>query len=265
MRTSELEELAVELATGAAGVVRSGRHDVVAAKSSATDLVTQADRATERWLRERLASRRPDDAILGEEGGASAGSSGLRWVLDPIDGTVNFVLGLPQYAVSVAVQDVEGTVAGAVCNPVTGEVFAASRGAGARCNGRALAGPREVPLDRAVVATGFSYRAEVRRAQAAVLARLLPRIADVRRMGAASLDLCAVAAGRVDGYFEAGLHPWDYAAGMLVATESGCVASGLNGAAPGEHLVAVAGTALAPDLLALLVELGADRVSSRSD
>jgi myo-inositol-1(or 4)-monophosphatase len=264
MEPRDLERLAVDLSVGAAAVVRAGRHEAVAAQSSVTDLVTEADRATERWLRERLADLRPDDAILGEEGGGRPGRSGLRWLLDPIDGTVNFVLGLPQYAVSIAVEAAGDVLAGAVCNPVTGEVFAAHRGGGARLDDMPLDGPREVPLERAVVATGFSYDAEVRRAQAAVVARLLPRVADVRRMGAASLDLCAVAAGRVDAYFEAGLHPWDYAAGLLVAREAGCVATGLRGAEPGARLVAVAGRALAAELFPALTDLGADEVSSRS-
>ena len=264
MQPRDLERLAVDLATGAAAVVRSGRHDAVGAKSTVTDLVTETDRASERWLRERLARVRPDDAVLGEEGGGRPGSSGLRWLLDPIDGTVNFVLGLPQYAVSGAVESDGDTLAGAVCNPVTGEVYAAHRGGGARLDGERLTGPRDVPLERAVVGTGFSYDAGVRRAQAAVVAALLPRVADVRRMGAASLDLCAVAAGRLDAYFEAGLHPWDYAAGLLIASEAGCVGSGLRGAAPGNRLVAVAGPSLAGTFFAALTELRADAVSSPS-
>ena len=266
----DLERLAVDLAVGAAEVVRAGRHDTVSSKSTATDLVTETDRATERWLRDRLAALRPEDAVLGEEGGEEGGEkgragaprSGLRWLLDPVDGTVNFVLCLPQFAVSVAVERAGRTLAGAVCNPVTGEVFSASAGGGARCGTRPLTGPRDVPLARAVVATGFSYDARVRGEQAAVVAALLPRIADIRRMGAASLDLCWVAAGRLDAYFEAGLHPWDYAAGLLVASEAGCRVAGAGADAPGERLVAVAGAGLAGSFFAALDEVGAGRVST---
>lgn len=262
-----LETLAVELAEGAAELARRGRADGldIASKSTATDLVTDVDRQVERWLIDRLAERRPGDAVLGEEGGdrsAGAGDSGVRWVLDPIDGTVNFVLGLPQYAVSVAAEIAGTVVAGAVCNPETGETFHARLGGGARLNGATLHGPRDVPLARAVVGTGFSYDAAMRSRQVAVVVPLLPRVADIRRLGASSLDLCFVAAGRLDGYFEAGLHRWDYAAGGLIAAEAGCVSSGLRGRPPSERLFAVAGPALADDLFALLEELGADEVSS---
>jgi fructose-1,6-bisphosphatase/inositol monophosphatase family enzyme len=257
-RPAALEEFAIELATGAAEVVRdaTGGRLRVDAKSTETDLVTQVDRASERWLRERIAARRPDDAVLGEEGGAAAGSSAVRWVLDPIDGTVNFVLGLPQYAVSVAAE-VDGTVvAGAVCNPATAELYHARLGGGAYLGERRLEGPREVPLSRAVLGTGFAYAPDTRARQAAVVAALLPAIADIRRLGSAALDLCAVAAGRLDGYFEAGLNAWDYAAGMLIATEAGCTAAGPDGRAPGREMVVVAGPGLIGPLTELLQELG---------
>lgn len=263
--SAELERTAIELAGGAAELVRVARQSPLAvdAKSTATDLVTDADRESERWLVEQLARRRPGDAVLGEEGGerGSAGS-GVRWVIDPIDGTVNFVLGLPFYAVSVAAE-VSGTVvAGAVCEPTSGELFHARAGGGAFAGGRRLRGPRDVPLERAVVGTGFAYDRERRGRQAAVVAALLPRVADIRRLGAASLDLCAVAAGRLDAYFESGLSPWDHAAGALIALEAGCVVTGLRSRPPGAHLVAAAGAALMPELSRLLEELGADRVSS---
>lgn len=256
----ELAELAVELALGAAEVVRSGAGPAldVSAKSTETDLVTAADRASERWLRDQLAAHRPEDTVLGEEGGEAVGGSGVRWVLDPIDGTVNFVLGLPQYAVSVAAQVDGRTVAGAVCNPASGELFHARLGGGAFLGDTRLAGPRTVPLARAVVGTGFGYDAGVRAAQAGVVAQLLPRIADIRRLGAAALDLCAVGAGRLDAYFESGLQPWDYAAGLLIATEAGGVATGLRGQPPGTRFTAVAGPGLIADLAAVLEELDAD-------
>jgi myo-inositol-1(or 4)-monophosphatase len=260
----DLERLAIELAEGAAAVVRDSTHArlAVSAKSTDTDLVTQVDQATERWLVERLGQRRPDDAILGEEGGGRAGTSGVRWLLDPIDGTVNFVLGIPLYAVSVAAEVNGVVVAGAVANPVSGETFHARLGGGAHLGAVRLAGPRDVPLARAVVATGFGYDAEMRARQIAAVAPMLPRIGDVRRLGAASLDLCFLGAGRLDAYFEAGLNPWDHAAGGLVATEAGCVTSGLRGRPPSGRLYAAAGAALAPAFFALLESVDADGVSS---
>jgi myo-inositol-1(or 4)-monophosphatase len=261
---AELARLAIELATGGAAVVRAagGTELSVGAKSTDTDLVTQVDQATERWLVEQLALTRPDDAVLGEEGGGRAGTSRVRWVLDPIDGTVNFVLGIPQYAVSVAAEVDGVVVAGAVCNPASGETFHARLGHGSYLEDVRLRGPRELPLHRAVVGTGFGYQAEMRARQVAAVAPLLPRVADLRRLGAASLDLCFLAAGRLDAYFEAGLNPWDHAAGGLVATEAGCVISGLRGQPPSQRLYAAAGAALAPEFFALLESVGADRVSS---
>lgn len=255
-----LRHLAVELAVGAGGIVRAGhgRRLEVLTKSTPTDMVTAVDREVEAWLSGQIAERRPDDAILGEEGPGLGGSSGVRWVVDPIDGTVNFVLGLPEYAVSVAAE-VDGlVVAGCVHNPATGEVFHAMRSDGAYLGDSRLHGPREVPLERAVIGTGFGYDAGRRAAQGRIVAALLPRIADIRRIGSASLDLCAVAAGRLDGYYEVGLHPWDWSAGVLIAEEAGCRASGLRGRAVGDGVTAVAGAGLADEFFALLEELGAD-------
>ena len=265
---TELLDVAVALAQGAGEVVRARIGEArgaagsatVSAKSTPTDLVTEVDRATELWLLDRLREWRPDDAVLGEEGGAAEGSSGVRWLLDPIDGTVNFVLGLPDYAVSVAAEVDGRVVAGAVFAPATGALHQASLGGGAWLDGTRLHGPRGVPLDRAVLGTGFGYDPARRSAQAAVVARLIDRIADIRRIGAASLDLCAVAAGRLDGYFEVGLNPWDWGAGLLIAQEAGAVVSGLRGRAPGEQMTAVAGPSCAADLFALLEELDADAV-----
>lgn len=259
---AELEHFAMQLASGAAEVIRDqrGQGMAVSAKSTATDLVTEVDRRIEQWLVGRIARLRPDDAVLGEEGGGRPGSTAVRWVLDPIDGTVNFVLGLPQYAVSVAAEFEGAVVAGAVCNPVSGEVFHARLGGGGFLGDAPLPGPRDVPLARAVVGTGFGYDAGQRERQVAVVGRLLPRVADIRRLGAASLDLCAVAAGRLDAYFEAGLNRWDYAAGALIAAEAGCVVSGLRGRGPSSRLTAVAGAGLAPAFFGMLEELGADDV-----
>ena len=265
----ELETLALWLARGAAEVVRAGREQsfTVDAKSTASDLVTEVDRASERWLVARLAERRPDDDVLGEEGTGHDGGTNarVRWVVDPIDGTMNFVLGLPGYAVSVAAEVNGVAVAGAVCNPATGDTFHARLGGGAHLvqDGRAsrrLTGPRDVPLARAVVGTGFGYDAGMRARQADVVAALLPRIADIRRLGAAALDLCHLAAGQLDGYFEAGLNRWDYAAGALIAREAGCVVSGLRGAEASERFLVATGPPLADDLLQALTGLGADEV-----
>lgn len=267
---AELEAVAVELARGAARIARAGRDSTLSvdAKSTATDLVTEVDRRTERWLIDEIARLRPGDAVLGEEGGNRQGSTAVRWVLDPIDGTVNFVLGLPQYAVSVAAEVDGRAVAGAVCNPVAGETFRAHLGGGAfllTADGQiALYGPRDVPLNRAVVGTGFAYDAELRARQIEVVRPLLPRVADIRRLGAASLDLCYLAAGRLDAYFEAGLNRWDYAAGGLIAAEAGCVLSGLRGRPASPELFAGAGPSLAGDFFALLESLGADRVGDVS-
>jgi fructose-1,6-bisphosphatase/inositol monophosphatase family enzyme len=258
-----LEQIAVELAEGAAGLVRTRRHGQldVDAKSTSTDLVTEVDRATERWLVGQLAARRPRDAVLGEEGGGREGSSGVRWVLDTIDGTVNFVLGLPMYAVSVAAEVAGRIVAGAVANPASGETFHARLGGGAFLGGARLSGPRAVPLAQAVVGTGFGYDAARRARQGAVVAQLLPRVADVRRLGAAALDLCFLAAGRLDAYFEAGLNAWDFAAGGLIAVEAGCVVSGLHGRAPSEQFYAATGPELGEEFFGLLEAIGADEVS----
>lgn len=254
-----LADLAVELAQGAAEVVRAGRAGAFAvdAKSTATDLVTAVDRRAEQWLVDGITRRRPDDAILAEEGSGREGTSGVRWVLDPIDGTVNFVLGLPQYAVSVAVERDGVVVAGAVSNPATGETFHARLGGGAFLGSERLTGPRAVPLSHAVVATGFAYDAGVRARQIAVVAPLLPVVADIRRLGSAALDLCFVAAGRLDGYFEAGLNCWDYAAGALVASEAGCVVTVLGQPASSTRFVTASGAGLAAELHAALEALDA--------
>jgi myo-inositol-1(or 4)-monophosphatase len=267
---AELERFAVELALGGAELIRArvavgpqGGPEV-SAKSTATDLVTETDTGVERWLIDQIRTARADDAVLGEEGGERPGGSGVRWLVDPVDGTVNFVLGLPQFAVSVAAESDGQVVAAAVCNPISGELFHAHRGGGAWLGDVRLSGPRDVPLDRAVVGTGFGYERSLRRRQAAVVAILLGRVGDIRRLGAASLDLCAVAAGRLDAYFEAGLNEWDYAAGGLIAAEAGCVLTGPHGQAPSTRLVAVAGATRAEEFFALLAELEADRVSSPS-
>ena len=259
----ELLDLAVDLAHGAGRIVRDRQADdlAVAAKSTPTDLVTEADRASERFLVEQLSARRPGDAVLGEEGAEQAGSSGIRWLLDPIDGTINFLYRLPQFAVSVAAERAGETLVGCVHNPVSGETFMAVAGAGAWLGSRRLTahGPAS-SLEHAVLGTGFSYDAARRAGQARVLAGVLPRVANVRRFGAASLDLCFVAAGRLDAYYEQGLAPWDMAAGLLVAREAGAVVTGLRGRPPDERIAVAASPAVAGELTLLLEELGADDV-----
>jgi myo-inositol-1(or 4)-monophosphatase len=196
----------------------------VATKSSTSDPVSEADRAAERLIAGRLLDARPDDGLLGEEGEASrSGTSGFRWVVDPLDGTVNFLYGRPTWCVSVACEDADGTVVGVVHAPLLGETWTATRGGGARRHetGQPLAVTEVDALSACLVATGFSYDALVRADQGRAVADLVPRARDVRRDGSAALDLAWVAAGRADGYVEAGLNPWDWAAGRLLVTEAG--------------------------------------------
>lgn len=219
-----LRDLAVVVAVEAAGLVRERREgdvEVSATKTSSVDIVTEVDKAAEELIYARLMQGRPGDGFLGEEGASAESSTGVSWIVDPIDGTVNFLYGLPQYSVSIAAERDGEVVAGAVVNVQTREVFAAARGAGATCDGRPLRVRDTVPIDQRLVVTGFSYVADVRALQAAAVAALVPQVRDIRRLGSAALDLCAIGAGRADGYVEEGLNPWDMAAGGLVATEAG--------------------------------------------
>ncbi|MGH2949981.1 MAG: inositol monophosphatase family protein, partial [Solirubrobacteraceae bacterium] len=193
----------------------------VTAKSSPTDLVSEADHAAERLIRDRLAAARPDDGFLGEEGGDATGTSGLRWVVDPLDGTVNFLFGIPQWAVSIACEDAEGTLAGVIYDPMRDELWSAERGGDALLDGRPLRPSTRTDLATALIATGFGYDAEVRRGQAEMVARLLPRVRDIRRLGSAALDLAWTAAGRYDAFYERGLNHWDRAAGDLICAGAG--------------------------------------------
>jgi myo-inositol-1(or 4)-monophosphatase len=207
-------------------------------KSSPTDIVTQMDLAAESLIADIIRSARPDDGILGEEGADRVGSSGVRWVVDPLDGTVNYLYGLPGWAVSVAAEVAGAVVAAAVSVPTWGETFTATAGGGAWSDGRRLRVSAVGELETALVATGFGYDAAERAAQAAAVARLLPRVRDIRRYGAAAADLCLLAAGRVDAYFERGLQPWDHAAGALIAAEAGAVVE--FGAPVGERVLVLA-------------------------
>ena len=268
-----LRQLAVELATEAAGVVSEhhGRAAAVATKSSRTDLVTAIDRAAETLITSRLDDLRPDDGIVGEEGASRPATSGITWFIDPIDGTTNFVYGHPGYAVSVAAASGGRPIAGAVVDPLHGEVFSAALGAGAACNGEALAVTSTGDLRSALVATGFGYDAADRAHQGAVVAGLVGRVRDIRRMGSAALDLCSVAAGRVDAYYEYRLCPWDHAAGTLIAAEAGAVTRSPLLAAPGtagsDHtgFVVASAPGVAATLDELLIELEAWPSASSPD
>jgi len=259
----ELLAIARSAAREAAELVRdrrpAGRVEVTATKSSATDIVTEMDRAAERLLVDRILAQRPDDGVLGEEGAESPGTSGVTWVLDPIDGTVNYLYGIPGYGVSVGVRVGDEVVAGVVINPATRETWSATKGRGAELDGRPIRVNDEQDLAMALLATGFGYESSRRARQAEILRTVLPRVRDIRRAGAASLDLCAVACGRVDAYYERGLKPWDLAAGGLIAAEAGARVEGLQGRSAGEDLVVAAPPALFEPLAELLLELGADR------
>jgi myo-inositol-1(or 4)-monophosphatase len=266
----ELLDLAAAVAMEAAAMLvkdrpagPSGRPEVAGTKSSPTDVVTEMDRASEALIRRRLLAARPGDAILGEEGGQS-GSGPVRWVVDPLDGTVNYLYGLADWSVSIAAE-VDGTVvAGVVAAPVLGEVFTAVRGTGAwlRAAGAAPVALRcntGVPLAQALVATGFGYEVPRRVVQGEVVAALLPRVRDIRRAGSAAVDLCSLAAGRVDAYYERGVNHWDWAAGGLVATEAGAKLGGLGGRPAGSSMTIAAEPVLFGELAGLLASLDAER------
>ena len=204
------------------------RQPGIRAKSSPTDMVSEADVAAEAAIRSVLVDRRPGDAMLGEEGGATSGETGLRWVIDPLDGTTNFLFGVPQFAVSVACEDADGAVVGVVLDPIREECFSASRSGSPECNGALISGSDRGELASALVATGFGYEAEVRGRQAEVVGRVLPRVRDIRRAGAAALDLAWCACGRYDAYYERGVKPWDVAAGGLIAARAGLVVRQLD-------------------------------------
>jgi len=250
----ELLALALSVAaeTGRMLVADRPRDLGVGTKSTPTDVVTVMDTRAERMLVDRILAARPSDGILGEEGSATAGTSGVRWIIDPVDGTVNYLYDLPGWAVSVAAEVDGEVVVGVVEVPTLGETFAAVRGRGATRNGVPVRVSAVAELGQALVATGFGYDTRRRARQARILVHVLPQVRDIRRFGAASVDLCALACGRVDGYYERGLAPWDLAAGGLVAREAGARVEGLHGTPAGEPLVLAAGPALFPALHDLL-------------
>ena len=247
--TAELRALAERAARAAGELLRerfqAGGERATGSKSTPTDLVSEADLAAERAIREIITSARPEDAILGEEGGETQEGAGLRWIVDPLDGTVNFLFGLPQWCVSVAAHDDGGALVGVVFDPLRDEIFAGSRDDGPpTLNGAAMRGSQAAELASALVATGFAYDSAVREAQAQVVARLLPQVRDVRRMGSAALDLAWTAAGRYDAFYERGVQIWDIAAGTLL-----CEAAGLQVRRLEPAGVAPAGVVVAPAAL----------------
>jgi myo-inositol-1(or 4)-monophosphatase len=262
----ELVALARQLALLAVGVhvaaVAAASGDAmvdelaVERKSSATDLVTRVDREAERLIVDALLGARPHDGLLAEEGAVREGTSGVRWIIDPLDGTTNYVYGYPAFCVSVGVE-VDGRPAvGVVHDTTAGHVYAAISGHGAECDGRPIHVRSPGRLAEALLATGFSYGAQVRARQAQALTTILPRVRDIRRAGSAALDLCHVAAGRVDAYYELGLSPWDWAAGRIIAMAAGAEVEFFEEPASGKPVIIAAPPALMPHLRALIAEAG---------
>ena len=220
----ELHELACVVAREAGALLASRvdeHHLAISSKSSPTDMVSEVDRESEELIVSRILAARPGDAILGEEGGSRPGTSGVRWVIDPLDGTTNYLYRLPAYAVSIAAEHEGRVVAGAVFDAAHSDLYAARLGGGATWNGASIVTSAKAELATALIGTGFGYEAQQRGEQGTVLARVLPYVRDIRRYGSAALDLCGVACGRLDGYFELGLGPWDWAAGALIVREAG--------------------------------------------
>tara|TARA_B100000686_G_scaffold339935_1_gene414826 strand:- start:368 stop:1168 length:801 start_codon:yes stop_codon:yes gene_type:complete len=221
-------------------------------KSSLSDLVTEVDQEIESVIIDFLRSERPYDSFLGEEGSRLSGSSGVKWVIDPIDGTTNFVYGIPGFGISVAAEKDGEIVAGAVADPLHSEIFDAARGFGSRCNRNTISISNEVNLGSSLIATGFSYSADQRKLQGKLLSHIIHEISDIRRIGSAAVDLCWVAAGRVDAFFEEGLNYWDYAAGSLIALEAGAVFKRIQNFL-GAELIIATNPSIDDDFYALLV------------
>ncbi|MEZ5378994.1 MAG: inositol monophosphatase family protein [Acidimicrobiales bacterium] len=236
---ADLLRLATELARAAGRLtldMRASARLTPDSKSSVSDLVTAADRAAESLIVDGILANRPDDAVLGEEGADIEGTSGVRWIIDPIDGTSNYVYDLPGYTISIAAEADGVVVAGVVFDPKADELFAASLGGGATMNGNELRCSERTELDQCVIATGFGYGADQRLLQAKVLVHVLPALGNIRRLGSAALDLAYVGAGRTDGYWETGLNAWDAAAGALIAAEAGAVVTDLHGGSPSKAM-----------------------------
>ena len=247
----ELVSLAEEVAR-AAGALLMQRPDsfTFTEKSSAVDFATQMDQQAESLIVKSLLAARPDDGIIAEEGAAQSSESGITWVIDPLDGTVNYLYGLPGWNISIAAKNQEGVIAGVVFAPTINSLWKARKGGGAYLNNKAIKCNDPVNLNLALIATGFSYDLELRKEQGARIQKLIPQIRDLRRNGAAAVDLCYVAMGAVDAYFESSLKEWDFAAGGLIATEAGALISGRTGGAPDGDMVVCAGPSLHAQLLA---------------
>ncbi|MYW67320.1 inositol monophosphatase [Streptomyces sp. SID8379] len=257
---AELLDVALEAADRAGAFLRDGRPadlGVAATKTSAVDVVTEMDIASEKLITDFLAERRPDDGVLGEEGAASDGTSGVTWVIDPIDGTVNYLYGRPDWSVSIAARKDGETIVGVVAAPMRGETYRAVLGEGAHVNDRRARARVAPPFAQALVGTGFGYLEERRAHQADVVRELIPRVRDIRRGGSAAIDLCDVAVGRLDAYYERGLNPWDFAAGELIAREAGALTGGRPGDVASTELTVAAPPGLFEPLQKWLEELGA--------
>ena len=256
--TDSLLEIATTAAAASAQFLVDGwaERSIVSTKSSGTDVVTQMDRGSESLLVEAILASRPDDAILGEEGGTREGTSGVRWIIDPLDGTVNYLYGFPVWAVSVAAfVDGEPTV-GVVHAPALGTVWRGAAGGFAHANGAPIRASTCQELGMALVATGFGYEAAIRAEQGRIVADLLPRVRDIRRAGAAAVDMCWVAQGVVDAYFERGTHLWDRAAAMVICREAGADVGGLQGGPATDAMTIAAAPGVSAALHTTLVELG---------
>ncbi len=256
----ELRLLAETAARDAGALLLAGLDEVrtdVQTKTTGTDMVSEMDRAAEALIVDRLLGARPDDGMMGEEGTDLAGTSGVRWIVDPLDGTTNYLYGLAGFGVSIAAERHGTVIAGVVLDVVRDELFAATLGGGATRDGLPIRASAATHLGTALIATGFSYEASRRARQAAVLVEVLPRVRDIRRFGAAAVDLCAVACGRVDGYYERGLAPWDLAAGGLIASEAGAVVTDFDGGPAVAGAVVAAAPGIATALLDLVASAGA--------
>jgi myo-inositol-1(or 4)-monophosphatase len=252
-----LLELAVGAASEAGQLLASwrgdGRPEVIQTKSSPTDVVTEMDRRSEALITGRIRAIRPGDTVLGEEGGQTGEGARVRWIVDPLDGTVNYLYGWPTFAVSIAVEDAAGGLAAVVLDPVRDELYSATRSGPPQRDGETVAASGCRRLDRALVGTGFGYESEVRELQAQVAAAVIPRARDIRRAGVAALDMCAVASGSLDAYYERGVKAWDIAAGTLMCQRAGLVVRTLEPSGKLPAGVVVAAPALIDELYALVV------------
>ena len=266
-RAASLHDVAVKLAQEAGKLIvsrRAGHIEVANTKSSDVDVVTAVDKESEEFLYRRLQELRPGDGFLGEEGQVQESTTGVTWVVDPIDGTVNFLYNIPHYAVSIAAVTGDPSPgswrveAGAVCNPATGELFHAAKGEGAFLGEKRLQIGPPPPMNLALLATGFAYSTAMRKEQVRILSQLIGEVRDIRRMGTASLDFAAVAAGRVDVYFERTLSPWDHAAGELLVTEAGGIITGIRDLPQGREGIFAGHPTLVTQLKARISEVGGD-------